>query len=93
MQQKRDTLLKQLNNPIITWLPCQGAYFLVADIGQITQKSDADFAIDLTVEKGLATIPLSAFSKQTLPGKYLRFCFAKNDDTLYKAAQILNQLT
>ncbi len=93
MQQKRDALLKQLHNPAISWLPCQGAYFLVADIGSITNKSDADFAVDLTVEKGLASIPLTAFSKQSLPGTYLRFCFAKNDDTLHKAAQILNQLT
>ncbi len=93
MQQKRDAFLKQLTNPNIEWLPCQGAYFLVADIGKIATKSDADFAVDLTVENGLASIPLSAFSKLPLPGTYLRFCFAKNDDTLHKAAQIINQLT
>lgn len=92
MQYKRDTFLSALNTPKIPWLSCQGAYFLVADVGAVTPKSDVDFAVELTVEHGLAAIPLSAFSKQPLQGTYMRFCFAKNDDTLQKAASILNKL-
>lgn len=92
MQSKRDYFLQQLSTTKIQWLPCEGAYFLVGEVGSLTHKTDSDFAVDLTVEKGLATIPLTAFSKQPLPGTFLRLCFAKNNDTLDRAAQIINSL-
>lgn len=92
MQQKRDYFLHLIEPAGMKLLPCEGSYFAVADVSEYTQLSDLEYAKWLTIEKGLATIPMSAFSKTTLPGKFLRFCFAKEDHTLEKAAQIICSL-
>lgn len=92
MQQKRDCFLSLIAPAGLKLLPCEGSYFVVAEVSDYTQLSDLDYAKWLTIEKGLATIPMSAFSKATLPGKFLRFCFAKEDQTLEKAAQIICSL-
>ena len=52
-------------------------------------ENDVDFAIRLTKEFGIASIPLSVFYPQKTDHKTLRFCFAKNDSTLKKAGEIL----
>lgn len=92
MQQKRDLFLQLIKPANLPLLPCEGSYFLVADMSAFTTLSDLDYAKWLTIEKGLATIPLSAFSKATLNGTFLRFCFAKEDQTLMKAADIICSL-
>ena len=51
-----------------------------------------DFAKRLTIEAGIASIPMSVFNKNQQDNKTLRFCFAKTDETLFKAAEILNKL-
>ena len=48
-----------------------------------------DFAKRLTIEHGLASIPLSVFNDNSLDNKVLRFCFAKTDETLKQAAEII----
>ena len=72
--------------------PSQGTYFQVLDYSEITKEYDVDFAKRLTVENGLASIPLSVFNENSLDDKVLRFCFAKTDETLKKAADILNKI-
>jgi methionine aminotransferase len=60
------------------------------DYSAITDERDADFAVRLTREHGVAAIPISPFlSRGTEPGPVLRFCFAKRDETLERAAERL----
>jgi methionine aminotransferase len=62
------------------------------DYSEITDEHDVDFAKRLITEFGLATIPVSVFHKDGKDHKQLRFCFAKTDETLEKAAEILHKL-
>ena len=62
----------------------------VLEYSDITQEHDVDFAKRLTIDKGIASIPLSVFNDFGLDNKVLRFCFSKTDDTLKQAADILN---
>jgi methionine aminotransferase len=59
---------------------------------KITDENDCDFAIRLTKEFKLASIPLSVFYTKQTDNKLLRFCFAKKTETLEKAAEILNRI-
>lgn len=70
-------------------LPCEGTYFQTLDYSQISDEKDVDFAIRLTKEAGVASIPISVFNHDRRDLKHLRFCFAKNDDTLLAATQRL----
>lgn len=91
-QAKRDLFLDLIKNSRFRFKPSSGTYFQVLDYSQITQEYDLDFAKRLTVESGIASIPLSVFNTNNLDNKVLRFCFAKQDDTLKRAADILNTI-
>jgi methionine aminotransferase len=74
-------------------LPCRGTYFQMLDYSGITSEGDAEFAVRLTREHGVASIPISPFLHQgELPGPVLRFCFAKRDETLERAAERLRSV-
>ena len=62
------------------------------DYSEITQENDVELAKRLTVELGLASIPISVFNTNKMDNKLLRFCFAKEDETLKKASEILNAI-
>lgn len=89
-QKKRDLFLSLIKDSRFQFKPSRGTYFQMLDYSEITQEYDVDFAKRLTIENGLASIPLSVFNENKLDNKVLRFCFAKTDDTLKKAADILN---
>ncbi len=91
-QTKRDLFLQLTSSSRLKPLHCAGTYFQVMDYSAITQEYDKDFAIRLTKEHKLASIPLSVFYKEKPEHHLLRFCFAKKDETLEKAAEILCQL-
>jgi len=55
----------------------------------ISEEGDTEMAIRLTKEKKLATVPLSVFYSQKTDNGLLRFCFAKKDETLERAAEII----
>ncbi|MDT0558236.1 methionine aminotransferase [Ichthyenterobacterium sp. W332] len=88
-QQKRDLFLSLISNSRFKFKPSQGTYFQVLEYSGISNEYDVDFAKRLTIDKGLASIPLSIFNEQQKDDKVLRFCFAKTEDTLIKAAEIL----
>jgi methionine aminotransferase len=88
-QQKRDRFLSFLKNSPFKALQCLGTYFLLLDYSSFTDAPDIDFARKLTIDYGVASIPISVFYNHKTDNKVLRFCFAKNDDTLRKAAEIL----
>ena len=73
-------------------LPCQGTYFQLLDYSAITDNGDAAFALDLIRTHGVAAIPLSPFMRDPGTGGVLRFCFAKRDETLARAAERLRHV-
>ncbi len=93
MQQKRDLFASKLRGSRFQLLPCEGAYFQIVDYSRISELADLDFAVHLTETLGVASIPVSAFYQNPPKGqRWLRFCFAKNDDTLLKSTELLCQL-
>ncbi len=91
-QKKRDFLVAGLNETRFKVLPSEGTYFLLIDYSQVSRLSEIDFARQLTSECGLATIPVSAFYSTTLNQHLLRLCFAKDEQTLSAAIQILQKV-
>ena len=88
-QQKRDLFLSLISESRFKFRPSQGTYFQVLDYSEITDEYDVDFAKRLTKEFKIASIPLSVFNENAKDDNVLRFCFAKTDATLVKAAEIL----
>jgi methionine aminotransferase len=88
-QQKRDYFREGLKGSRFEILSCAGSYFQSVRYGRITDENDADLAIRLTKEIGVASIPVSAFYNQGTDHHVLRFCFAKRQETLDKAVDRL----
>jgi methionine aminotransferase len=91
-QRKRDLFLDLIKGSRWTPLPSRGTYFQLLDYSAITDEKDMDFALRLTREHGVASIPTSAFLYTQAPPLALRFCFAKKDETLRAAAERLRAL-
>jgi methionine aminotransferase len=73
-------------------LKSHGSYFQLMDYSAITDEHDADFAVRLTKERGVASIPTSPFLYRSPAPPVLRFCFAKKDETLERAAERLRKV-
>jgi methionine aminotransferase len=89
-QGRRDTFRSLVAGSRFTTMPCRGTFFQMLDYSAITDERDTDFALRLTREHGVAAIPISPFlSDGETAGPVLRFCFAKRDQTLERAAERL----
>ncbi|HTI61390.1 methionine aminotransferase [Mucilaginibacter sp.] len=88
-QQKRDHFRKGLESTRFELLPCAGSYFQSVKYERITDEKDADFALRLTRDFGVAVIPVSAFYGRGTDHHVLRFCFAKRQETLDNAVERL----
>ena len=91
-QKKRDLFLNLIADSRFKFQPSQGTYFQVLDYSDITDEYDVDFAKRLTKEFKIASIPLSVFNEKDKDDKVLRFCFAKTEETLIKAAEVLKRI-
>lgn len=91
-QQKRDFFISAIQNSKFEIIPSKGTYFQLLGYKKISHEKDTDFAVSLTVDYKIASIPISVFYNQHLDDKMLRFCFAKKTETLAKAAEILNKI-
>lgn len=91
-QQKRDFFINAIRNSKFEIIPSKGTYFQLLGYKKISHEKDTDFAVSLTVDYKIASIPISVFYNQHLDDKMLRFCFAKKTETLAKAAEILNKI-
>jgi methionine aminotransferase len=91
-EQKRNLFQSLVAGSRFTLLPAGGTYFQLLGYGAITDEPDQAFARRLTREIGVAAIPISVFYHNGYDPGYLRFCFAKNDDTLREAAARLCSL-
>lgn len=88
-QKKRDFFNLSMQNSKFELLPSYGSYFQTARYTEISGKSDVEFAKWLTVEKGVAVIPTSVFNANGEDNKIIRFCFAKTEETLIQATDLL----
>ncbi|MFV8280941.1 methionine aminotransferase [Christiangramia marina] len=91
-QEKRDTFLELISGSKFRSTPSIGTYFQLLDFSEITTEKDTDFAERLVKEHQLAAIPVSVFNIDEKDHSQLRFCFAKTNETLEKAAAILCSL-
>ena len=85
-QSKRDFFLKLISETKFRPLKCEGTYFQLLDYSSISNENDYEFAVRLTKEYKVASIPVSVFYKDRTDNKVLRFCFAKEESTLAEAA-------
>lgn len=93
MQEKRDFFLEALSKtPFKIHQKSPGSYFQVASYEAISDMPDTEFAKWLTINYGVATIPLSPFYKNKKDERLIRFCFAKEEQTIRNAMQRLLQI-
>jgi len=88
-QEKRDYFVSLIKGSKFKYIPASGSYFQLLDYSGITKEKDTEYAIRLTKEMGIASVPTSVFYHEPEDNKLLRFCFAKTNETLEKAAEKL----
>ena len=91
-QERRDYFAGLLADTRFRLLPAAGTYFQLADYSAISTLPDVEFARWLTIEHGVATIPVSVFYDEPPNARLVRFCFAKENATLDAAAERLRRL-
>ena len=89
MQEKRDYFIRLMKQTDFTMHASSGSYFICASYEKITDEGDREFAIRLTKEASVPTIPVSAFYHNGKDDKVLRFCFSKKKETLDAAVEKL----
>jgi len=89
IQQKRDHCQSLMQQTKFKALPSYGSYFQLYSYANISNETEKDFALRLVKERGVATIPLSAFYQKETNHQLLRFCFAKKETTLEEAVNRL----
>ncbi len=89
MQEKRDYFIRLMQQTKFTLQPSYGSYFICGTYEKLSNEADKDFAIRLTKEAGVATIPVSAFYRDGKDDKVIRFCFSKKNETLEVAVEKL----
>ncbi len=91
-QRKRDVFRELLTGSRFDLLPCQGSYFQLAAYSKISDETDINFCRRITTEFGVAPIPVSAFYTKGTHFGVIRFCFAKKQETLDRAAEKLRKV-
>jgi methionine aminotransferase len=87
LQEKRDYFRSLMANTAFKLIPSHGSYFECYSFEGLSNLADKDLAIYLTQHHGVATVPVSAFYKDGTDNQVLRFCFAKQKNTLDKAIE------
>jgi methionine aminotransferase len=88
-QTKRDYFKQLISGSRFELLPSEGSYFQTVSYKEISNQSDMDFVTEMVQKHGVAAIPFSAFYQDHNDQKIIRFCFAKDNETLEKAAEKL----
>ena len=91
-QEKRDYFIQVMKETRFKLLKSSGSYFIGASFESISTERDFEFAVRLTKEYGIATIPLSSFYVDGKDDKVLRFCFGKRKATLEAAVEKLRKI-
>ncbi len=88
-QRKRDIFLNFMQASRFKPIPCSGTYFQLMQYEEISNRPDVEFSRRLTMKHGVASIPISVFYHNQTDHHVVRFCFAKKNETLKKAAEKL----
>lgn len=91
-QARRDRFMQLLAGSRFAVTPSRGTYFQLVDYSGISQLPDEQFCAELIERHGVAAIPLSPFCEMAPHSRQLRFCFAKSDETLERAAERLRNV-
>lgn len=91
-QQKRDFFTDGLKDTGFEIAPCESTYFITVKYADTTCPSSRAYARWLTENHKVAAIPVSAFHHDGFDEQTLRFCFAKKEDTLKKALEVLQKI-
>jgi methionine aminotransferase len=92
-QQKRDLFCELMSATRFKVVPSAGTYFQLADYSEISDEVDTAFSARVTREHKVGSIPMSVFYKNPPDQHILRFCFAKDDDTLHRAVEKLAKIS
>lgn len=90
LQKNRDVLAAGLTRLGFAVQPCEGTYFLTADIAGLTNEKDRAFCERLVRQAGVALIPLSAFFQSGQPDTFVRFAFCKQQSLIERALERLD---
>ncbi len=88
-QKKRDYFVELISGSRFKIIPSYGTYFQLLDYSDLSDEKEPEFAMRLTRDFKIASIPVSVFYHKPVNNNVLRFCFAKKEETLIKAAEIL----
>ena len=88
-QEKRDYFLDGISGSGFDVIDCHGTYFQLLSYKRISDLPEMDFAMEMVSQYGIAAIPVSPFYQDDINQNLLRFCFAKTEETLDRAAEIL----
>jgi methionine aminotransferase len=91
-QAKRDYFIQLMQQTKFEMLNSYGSYFICASYKKISNENEMDFAVRITKEYGVATIPVSSFYKNGTDNKVVRFCFGKKEETLLSAIEKLKKI-
>jgi methionine aminotransferase len=91
-QQKRDYFQRAIQSSRFKLLKCEGTYFQLASYSKISDERDIEFVRRMTKDMGVAAIPVSVFYRHQIDNSVVRFCFAKSEETLKKAAELISKM-
>lgn len=92
LQKKRDYFQELMQQTKFTAMPSYGSYFQCYKYDRVSEETDKELSIRVTKDYGVASIPVSAFYQSGKDDKVIRFCFAKNEETLEKAVERLRKI-
>ncbi|MBL0308930.1 MAG: methionine aminotransferase [Bacteroidetes bacterium] len=88
-EEKRDFFRRAIQSSRFKLMKCEGTYFQLVSYSRISSERDVEFVRRMTKDMGVAAIPVSVFYRQNIDNSVIRFCFAKEEDTLKRAADRL----
>jgi methionine aminotransferase len=88
-QKRRNKFAELIRSSQFEFSPSKGTYFQLLSYAHMDERNDREYAEFLTQHHKIASIPISVFYSDGYDPKMLRFCFAKSDETLEKAAEVL----
>ncbi|MFK7935570.1 MAG: methionine aminotransferase [Saprospiraceae bacterium] len=91
-QQKRDFFAQAMNGSRLQPIASEGTYYQLFDYSRVSNESDVNFAKRLTTEYGVAAIPVSVFYTSGRDSRMIRLCYAKTEETLAKAGELLQKV-
>jgi len=90
-ESKRALFLDGLDRLGLKYYRPQGAYYVLVDISEFGEPDDYKFCEWLAREIGVAAVPGSSFFREDVR-RYIRFHFAKKEETLIEALRRLEKL-